>query len=1001
MEWDKKALMEEISGYENGVVNWSELARKYQVKNKNGELVKNGGQIVQEYLKFQGVDVSKFKKRGSDDDGGRIRKRIKRSAGGEISVPCPVTNEELRDKLSQKILSGEYNVGELIVPRKYEKFVLDPDSSIIKTHFFVEGSKCPLHEIREQKLEELKEYTRANPDEDLDAISYSDIVDKLNLVNEMEDVESEEKMRMHVKDLERTRHLMIWHDLSTVANHSHLVFMVTCLYDPAFFYTDGEYEQLTKKKISVQAKVESPSVYIVARSSSSDKEQLCYAETRLECLKDLSHPVTSESGLIVNDKMRFFQGDTPARQYECGQQKGGKYYCAICGASANCVHEMDYSFRCSHMSLADRQDLVLKGPYGKKYSLQKTVIGFKPKKLTARKLYGTYFHNITSHAPIQNRLISGRSANTEEQERIFNAITNITRTTSSFHADHVTANILVRLQAEKHLSANHHASSVEKQQAQVSKLASSLPSFPNTIIPKDMLVNHPSSWQAHLERISDFLLVGKGAWWNECENGDIHFFDAKGSPELLEKGPLLHHFRSSSFKSEESYLKKCWLKCVEQRASGDHISVEVVSDDLPNDELVSDSIMDSGVVAGDGATKVAGSDDRVNLPNGVVDGTDAVVACENVVVDSSFVVAVGSEGEVLGDSDVSFDKTISDDKFVDATVTATNCTSEVNVGQDVKNTVKNPELRKRKMIERNVDANSAPIMKRAVMSKAVAEKIAESVRKQKLIVENYCVKWREICKQSKFRRQIAINVNAEKSNSVSDVNNICPNELTPLDENTCIGSGTFGECTLKLYKRFNLVVLEKQLSTSNLKAVINEAKCMNILTHPNIPQLLGVQTTCKPYALIMEFIGEDMKSSTVHQLLEETSSKGSPLLTPEWISVCVNIVEAANHIHSKGYLHCDLKTNSVLVLKKRGKPTAKKYTSFYHYIAPEVLRGQPVSSSSDVFSLGVIISTIAKTVGNKSMYSDGRQCKDTKPQVRPSLPTLITQLQGIIEKDNS
>jgi hypothetical protein len=64
------------------------------------------------------VDVSKFKKRGSDDDGGRIRKRIKRSAGGEVSVPCPVTNEELRDKLSQKILSGEYNVGELIVPRK-------------------------------------------------------------------------------------------------------------------------------------------------------------------------------------------------------------------------------------------------------------------------------------------------------------------------------------------------------------------------------------------------------------------------------------------------------------------------------------------------------------------------------------------------------------------------------------------------------------------------------------------------------------------------------------------------------------------------------------------------------------------------------------------------------------------------------------------------------------------------------------------------------------------
>ena len=79
---------------------------------------------------------------------------------------------------------------------------------------------------------------------------------------------------------------------------------------------------------------------------------------------------------------------------------------------------------------------------------------------------------------------------------------------------------------------------------------------------------------------------------------------------------------------------------------------------------------------------------------------------------------------------------------------------------------------------------------------------------------------------------------------------------------------------MKFYKRFNLVVLEKQLSTSHLKAVINEAKCTNILTHPNIPQLLGVQITSKPYALIMEFIGEDMKSSTVHKLLHRVAQKG-------------------------------------------------------------------------------------------------------------------------------
>jgi hypothetical protein len=143
------------------------------------------------------------------------------------------------------------------------------------------------------------------------------------------------------------------------------------LYDPACFYTDREYEQLTGRNINVQANVESPSVYIIARSSSSDKEQLSYVETRLECLKDLSQPIQSECGMLVHDKMRFFHGDTPARQYECGQQKGGNFYCAICGAGAHRVYEMDYSFRCSHLSLADRQNIVLKGPCGKKYSYQK------------------------------------------------------------------------------------------------------------------------------------------------------------------------------------------------------------------------------------------------------------------------------------------------------------------------------------------------------------------------------------------------------------------------------------------------------------------------------------------------------------------------------------------------------------------------------------------------------------------------------------------------------
>ena len=109
---------------------------------------------------------------------------------------------------------------------------------------------------------------RAHSKDSLEQMSGQQIVHRLTTLNEVVDGESVNEMR---KRLETTRHLMIWHDLSTVANHSHLVFIVTCLYDPACFYANSDYEHLTERNLNIQANVESPSVYIVAKSSSSDK----------------------------------------------------------------------------------------------------------------------------------------------------------------------------------------------------------------------------------------------------------------------------------------------------------------------------------------------------------------------------------------------------------------------------------------------------------------------------------------------------------------------------------------------------------------------------------------------------------------------------------------------------------------------------------------------------------------------------------------------------------
>ena len=71
--------------------------------------------------------------------------------------------------------------------------------------------------------------------------------------------------------------------------------------------------------------------------------------------------------------------------------------------------------------------------------------------------------------------------------------------------------------------------------------------------------------------------------------------------------------------------------------------------------------------------------------------------------------------------------------------------------------------------------------------------------------------------------------------------------MLPLVETVSVGCGTYGECILKTFKRFGITVFEKRLPTSDLKAVMNEAQCMNTLTHASIPYLMGVQIEEKPF----------------------------------------------------------------------------------------------------------------------------------------------------------
>ena len=120
MNWDKEKLEVEAEVYEkNTVFNLSQLAVRYNITNQKGELAKNGGQIAKEWLASVGIDTTQFMRKFEEVDNcdhKRVRRKTKNGAGGEISLPTPSTNENLKKQFQAKISKG--SIGEMIVPKR-------------------------------------------------------------------------------------------------------------------------------------------------------------------------------------------------------------------------------------------------------------------------------------------------------------------------------------------------------------------------------------------------------------------------------------------------------------------------------------------------------------------------------------------------------------------------------------------------------------------------------------------------------------------------------------------------------------------------------------------------------------------------------------------------------------------------------------------------------------------------------------------------------------------
>ena len=146
---------------------------------------------------------------------------------------------------------------------------------------------------------------------------------------------------------------MFWHDGSTISNHSHILAMVSCLYDPAVFLTDEEYSKSNSVLANIHAVVEKPFLDILACCPSTD-QQLLYSNERLADILKIKKPIQTPDCIPICNTVRAFKCDHPASQFEAGQQKGGNYAFHGCCINPHCKKSMPHSFKCLAISRYDR-----------------------------------------------------------------------------------------------------------------------------------------------------------------------------------------------------------------------------------------------------------------------------------------------------------------------------------------------------------------------------------------------------------------------------------------------------------------------------------------------------------------------------------------------------------------------------------------------------------------------------------------------------------------------
>jgi serine/threonine protein kinase len=193
---------------------------------------------------------------------------------------------------------------------------------------------------------------------------------------------------------------------------------------------------------------------------------------------------------------------------------------------------------------------------------------------------------------------------------------------------------------------------------------------------------------------------------------------------------------------------------------------------------------------------------------------------------------------------------------------------------------------------------------------------------------------------------------------------------------TRIGQGGMGKVYkvkhTHLSRTFALKIISNQVAETDeaRELFYREARFASAMSHPNITSVVDFGEDEK---VGMFMVMELVEGEALNRIL----FREKQMSTRKACDIVLQVAEALHYIHKQGVVHCDIKTENILLSEeehegKRSKTVIKlldfglarsltasrastSLSGTPHYVAPERIRGEPASPASDVYGVGILL----------------------------------------------